>query len=52
MSASDTNISFSNDIISSDTLNAFTFTNFYNGGGVGVGDFNNDGLSDVFFTGN
>ena len=52
MSASDTNVSFSNNIVSSDSLNAFTFTNFYNGGGVGVGDFNNDGLSDVFFTGN
>jgi enediyne biosynthesis protein E4 len=48
----ETNIIFRNDVVSNDSLNAFTFTNFYNGGGVGIGDFNNDGLSDLFFTGN
>ncbi|HEY9704393.1 MAG TPA: VCBS repeat-containing protein, partial [Allocoleopsis sp.] len=46
------NIYFNNKITPSDAVNAFTFTNFYNGGGVGIGDFNKDGLQDVFFTGN
>ena len=45
-------IRFTNHLTPSDSLNAFTFTNFYNGGGVGVGDFNRDGRPDLFFTGN
>ncbi len=48
----ETNIDFRNEMKPTEELNAFTFTNFYNGGGVGIGDFNNDGLKDVFFTGN
>lgn len=47
-----TGISFSNDLVANDTLNAFNFTNFYNGGGVGIADFNNDGLPDICFTAN
>ncbi len=46
------NIHFNNQLSPDATLNAFSFTNFYNGGGVGVGDFNHDGLPDLFFTGN
>lgn len=47
-----THVTFANELTASDSLNGFTFTNFYNGGGVGIGDFNNDGFPDVFFTGN
>ena len=45
-------IHFNNKIIENDTINPIDVTNIYNGGGVGVGDFNNDGLQDVYFTGN
>lgn len=45
-------IHFQNKLQARQDLNAFNFTNFYNGGGVGIGDFNNDGLPDVFFTAN
>ncbi len=52
LDASYTGISFSNDLTANDTLNAFNFTNFYNGGGVGIADFNNDGFPDICFTAN
>src|SRR6266487_4938874 len=41
-----------NKIEENDSLNPIDVTNIYNGGGVGVGDFNNDGLQDLYFTGN
>ena len=50
--AGQSGVTFSNTIDPNDSLNAFTFTNFYNGGGVGIGDFNHDGRPDLFFTGN
>ncbi|WP_161889088.1 FG-GAP repeat domain-containing protein [Pontibacter russatus] len=47
-----TGVDFSNTIFESDTLNILTQANIYNGGGVGIGDFNNDGLADVYLSGN
>ena len=51
MKADDTNISFNNIITESDSVNVFQNEYMYNGAGVGVGDFNNDGLQDLFFAG-
>lgn len=48
----ETGITFRNDLQASDVLNAFNFTNFYNGGGVGIADFNQDGIPDICFTAN
>ena len=47
-----TGISFQNTVVDNDTDNSFQFRNFYNGGGVAIGDINNDGLSDVLLTSN
>ena len=52
LTASHTGIDFNNELTESDTLNVLTFEYMYNGGGTGIGDFNNDGLQDVFFAGN
>ncbi len=45
-------IGFKNTITTNDSLNALSFEYIYNGSGVGVGDFNDDGLPDLFFGGN
>ncbi|WP_221392729.1 VCBS repeat-containing protein [Dyadobacter sp. NIV53] len=50
--SNETKINFSNKLTPNDSINPFTFTNFYNGGGVGIGDVNNDGKADIFFGGN
>ena len=48
----DTGINFRNDVEDGSKDNSFLFRNFYNGGGVAIGDINNDGLADIFFTSN
>src|SRR4029078_8757636 len=45
-------INFTNTVIDEQLDNSFYFRNFYNGGGVALGDVNNDGLPDVLFTSN
>lgn len=49
---SDSGFSFNNIITESDDLNAYHFLYIYNGSGVGIGDFNGDGLQDIFMAGN
>lgn len=48
----DSGITFTNQIDESDSLNILKNEYLYNGGGVGLADFNNDGLVDIFFSGN
>ncbi len=50
--SSGSGIHFNNKIVENDSINPLDVTNIYNGGGVGIGDFNNDGLQDIYFTGN
>jgi len=52
ISSSHSGITFNNTIIENDSINPLDVVNIYNGGGVGIGDFNNDGKQDIFFTGN
>lgn len=52
VSSDKSGIHFNNKIVEDDTINPIDVTNIYNGGGVGIGDFNNDGLQDIYFTGN
>ena len=47
-----TGIKFSNDVTYTEEFNPYTFRNFFNGSGVGIGDINNDGLPDIFFCSN
>ena len=45
-------ITFTNQVTESEKENILNYEYFYNGGGVASGDFNNDGLTDLYFTGN
>ena len=47
-----TNLEFANMLIEDDSFDHFSFEYVYNGAGIGIGDFNNDGLPDIFFAGN
>ena len=48
----DTGIHFNNLVTETDTFNILSYEYIYNGGGVGIADFNNDKKQDIFFTGN
>ncbi|MBT8230968.1 MAG: VCBS repeat-containing protein [Bacteroidia bacterium] len=52
MNNDDLGIDFINKIENTKSFNIFNYRNFYNGGGVGIADINNDGLSDIFLTSN
>ena len=47
-----TGINFENNLTYTEEFNPYTYRNFFNGGGVALGDINNDGLLDIYFTGN
>ena len=52
LSAAQSGIDFNNILTENDSLNYFTYSYLYMGGGIAAGDINNDGLIDLFFTGN
>src|SRR6267154_6320940 len=52
ISPDSSHITFSNDLQYDAKFNIYTYRNFYNGGGVALGDVNNDGLPDIYFSAN
>lgn len=52
LSQNSTGVTFRNLLVESESFNVLEYGYMYNGGGVAVGDINNDGLEDIYFTGN
>ncbi len=52
LTSAETGIAFENTLVLKEDFDVFRYRNYYNGGGVGIGDFNNDGLADVYMTSN
>lgn len=52
VSSVETGIDFENTLTISKDLDVFRYRNYYNGGGVAIGDINGDGLSDIYLTSN
>ncbi len=52
MEGQQTGLHFSNKLTSTNDFNLFKYMYFYNGAGVCTGDFNNDGMADLFFSSN
>ncbi|HPH19326.1 MAG TPA: VCBS repeat-containing protein, partial [Haliscomenobacter sp.] len=52
VNSSRSGVSFKNIIVENATQNALTYENLFNGGGIAVGDINNDGLEDIYFISN
>jgi hypothetical protein len=52
ISSQESGIAFANNLLFDKEFNIYTYRNYYNGGGVAIGDVNNDGLLDIYLTGN
>ncbi len=52
LDSSETGVGFVNDLTYNQDFNVYKYRNFYNGGGVAIGDINNDGLVDIYLTSN
>jgi enediyne biosynthesis protein E4 len=52
LSSDQSGVKFTNTVTNTKDFNILTYRNYYNGGGVAIGDINNDGFSDIFFTSN